>query len=68
MSDFTPPGSAQQTTAVTMFPSRRKLAQARTILRGTGADRSDRDTLRDLWRLLLPDECGQDGSEEHARS
>ena len=41
------------------------LAQARDILRGDGSDRSDRDTLAALWRLLLPEECGSDGTEEH---
>jgi hypothetical protein len=37
------------------------LQEAREILRGDGGDRSDRDTLRALWLLLLPDECDNDG-------
>lgn len=44
------------------------IAQVQMILRGDGSDRSDRDTLRALWKLLLPDECGLDGNEESAQA
>lgn len=47
--------------------ARRKLVAARAILRGNDSDRSDRDILKALWQLLLPDECGRDGTQEAER-
>jgi hypothetical protein len=40
-----------------------KLDKARAILLGNGGDRSEQDTLKELWALLLPEER-LDGTEE----